>query len=91
MYFIVGRPAGFGGKELYAAHTENGQYGNGKKDNAQSAYPLCHASPEEKSVGQCLDIVENGGSGTAESGHRFEEGIGYAWYIMAEVEREHSK
>lgn len=72
-----------GGKHLYAVYSEDGQYGDGEQDDAQPAYPLRHAAPEEQSVRQDLHLVQNGGSCAAYARHRFEECVRYIGYIRS--------
>jgi hypothetical protein len=76
MEFVACGADGLGGEKLNLTYTEYRQYGNREEYYAQTAYPLCQASPEQESVRNYLDILYDGGAGGGESRHGLEEGIG---------------
>lgn len=69
----MGGAAGFGCEYLQAADSEDGQHCNREHDDSQTAYPLRHAAPEQKSMGKRLYVVQYGGSRTGKAGHGFKK------------------
>ena len=76
MEFVTGGADGLGSEELNLTYTEYRQYGHRKEDYSQTAYPLRQATPEEQSVRNHLDILNDGGAGGGETGHGLKECIG---------------
>ena len=91
MHLVVRGAAGFGGKYLQTTDTEYRKDGNGKHDNSQTAYPLCHTAPEQQSVRKRFYIIQHGGSRTCKTGHGFKESIRDVRDISADVERQHTE
>ena len=91
MNLVMCRAACLGGEHLQATDSEDGKHCNGEHDDSQAANPLCHTAPEQYSMRKWLDVVQDGGTRTAETGHGFEECIGNVGYVSAYIERQHSE
>ena len=91
MHLVMRGTACFGCEYLQAADPEDGEYGNGKHDDSQTANPLCHATPEQYAMGKWFDVIQNGGSRTAETGHGFKECIGNVGNVSAYIKRQYSE
>ena len=83
------RSCSLGCKHLHASSDYRRQHGNGEEHYSQSSYPLSHSAPEKYAMRQMLNIVENGSSGSGESRHSLEIGIGDIGDISSNEIRQH--
>ena len=84
---FIDRTGDFCGEKLETAEFDHRHDGQRQQDNAHAAQPLDDAAPEQDGVGQGLHILQDGGSGSGESGHGFEEGVGVAAEGTVQLER----
>ena len=77
---------GFGCEHFDGTADERGKNGRGEEDDAQAAYPLRHAAPEEQAVGQFVYVVNDGGTGGGEARHGFKVGVGESGYVATDDE-----
>ncbi|MBA7531520.1 hypothetical protein ES705_23733 [subsurface metagenome] len=62
--------------KLHSSYTEEGKNGNGEHNNPHTSHPLREASPEQYSLWERFDIVQNRGPCGCKAGKRFKKGIG---------------
>ena len=77
------RARSLGCKHLYATSHQRRQQGYREEHDTKTAYPLGKRAPKQNAVWQSVHIVDNGGSGSGESRHRLEEGVGKRVQIAA--------
>ena len=82
---------GFGRKHFHRAAHKRRQDGGGEEHDAQTANPLRHAAPKEQTVGQRVDIVQDGGACGGEPRHGFEIGVGETRNVAADDKRQRAK
>ncbi len=71
---VVGDACGFGMEQHKAAAVvQGGDKRERKKDDAQTANPLCQRPPHKNSLAATFDIANHGSTCCRESRHRFEE------------------
>ena len=73
----------FCGKHLHTSAHKRRQKGYCEEYNTKSAKPLRERTPKQNAVRQDIDIVYYRGTGSGESRHRLEEGIGERVQIAA--------
>ena len=87
----MGYARGLREKKHLAAAAEAGQQCYREAHDAQAAYPLREAAPEQDAVGQALDVVKDGGSGGREPRHRFKECVSHRRDVAADKIRKHAE
>ena len=77
------RSGGFCSEHLHTTAHKRRQKGYREEYNTKSAKPLRERTPKQNAVRQDIDIVYYRGTGSGESRHRLEEGIGERVQIAA--------
>ena len=77
--------------DVHHAVVGAGDDGEQKDEDAHTADPVCEAAPEQRGVGECLDIGQDAGTGRGKSGDRFKETVHQGRDLAAEEERKSSE